>query len=78
MERLLGNYSQYLYAIMRIVVGLLFACNGAQKLFGVFGEVRCSSPFLFPDGASWLHRIFFRVAYRRRVTDWLCRLYCER
>ena len=22
---------------MRIVVGLLFACNGAQKLFGVFG-----------------------------------------
>ena len=37
MERLLGNYSQYLYAIMRIVVGLLFACNGARKLFGVFG-----------------------------------------
>ncbi len=37
MEKLLGNYSQYLYAIMRIVVGLLFACNGARKLFGVFG-----------------------------------------
>ncbi len=37
METLLGKYSQYLYAIMRIVVGLLFACNGAQKLFGVFG-----------------------------------------
>ena len=37
MERLLENYSQYLYVMMRIVVGLLFACNGAQKLFGVFG-----------------------------------------
>jgi len=37
MERILGNYSHYLYAIMRIVVGLLFACNGARKLFGVFG-----------------------------------------
>ena len=37
MERFLGNYSEYLYAIMRIVVGLLFACNGARKLFGVFG-----------------------------------------
>ena len=37
MEKLLGNYSAYLYAIMRIVVGLLFACHGAQKLFGVFG-----------------------------------------
>ena len=37
MERFLGKYSEYLYAIMRIVVGLLFACNGARKLFGVFG-----------------------------------------
>ena len=37
MEKFLGNYTQYLYAIMRIVVGLLFACHGARKLFGVFG-----------------------------------------
>jgi putative oxidoreductase len=37
MERLLGPYSPYLYAVMRIVVGFLFACHGAQKLFGVLG-----------------------------------------
>lgn len=37
MERFLGRYSPYLYAIMRIMVGLLFACNGARKLFGIFG-----------------------------------------
>jgi putative oxidoreductase len=37
MEKFLGKYSDYLYALMRIVVGLLFACNGARKLFGVFG-----------------------------------------
>jgi putative oxidoreductase len=37
MERILGPYSPYLYAVMRIVVGFLFACYGAQKLFGVFG-----------------------------------------
>src|SRR5918994_792555 len=37
MERLLGAYSPYLYAIMRIVLGVLFACHGAQKLFGVLG-----------------------------------------
>jgi putative oxidoreductase len=37
MERILGPYSLYLYAIMRIVVGFLFACHGAQKLFGVLG-----------------------------------------
>jgi len=37
MEKVLGNYSPYFYAMMRMVVGLLFACNGARKLFGVFG-----------------------------------------
>ena len=37
MERFLGQFSPYLYAVMRIVVGFLFAGHGAQKLFGVFG-----------------------------------------
>ena len=39
MERYLGAYSSYLYALMRIVVGLLFACHGAQKLLGVLGGI---------------------------------------
>ena len=37
MKGLLGKYSDYVYAILRIVVGLLFACHGAQKLFGLLG-----------------------------------------
>ncbi|SNB45232.1 DoxX family protein [Geobacter sp. DSM 9736] len=37
MERWLGKYSDICYALMRIVAGLLFACHGAQKLFGAFG-----------------------------------------
>jgi putative oxidoreductase len=37
MERLLGIYSNQLYAAVRIIIGLLFACHGAQKLFGVLG-----------------------------------------
>jgi len=39
MERFLGAYSSHLYAVVRIVVGFLFACHGAQKLFGVLGGV---------------------------------------
>jgi putative oxidoreductase len=37
MPTLLGRFSDHLYAIARIVIGLLFACHGAQKLFGVLG-----------------------------------------
>lgn len=37
MEKVLGNFSSHAYALMRVVVGLLFACHGAQKVFGWFG-----------------------------------------
>ena len=37
MEKVLGTFAPQLYALMRIVVGLLFASHGAQKLFGIFG-----------------------------------------
>jgi putative oxidoreductase len=37
MERYLGRYSAHIFAIFRIVAGLLFMMHGAQKLFGWFG-----------------------------------------
>lgn len=37
MEKYLGKYSNLIYALLRIVAGVLFACHGAQKLFGVLG-----------------------------------------
>lgn len=37
MERWLGRYSEIAYALMRFVAGMLFACHGAQKLFGALG-----------------------------------------
>lgn len=38
MERFLGKYSPYLYALLRIVAGLMFAMHGAQKIFAVPGN----------------------------------------
>jgi putative oxidoreductase len=37
MQKVLGRFAPYLYAILRIVVGLAFAQHGAQKLFGALG-----------------------------------------
>jgi putative oxidoreductase len=51
MERWLGKYSEPLYAVMRVVFGLLFACHGAQKLFGVLGgQSQLGNPTLLAAG----------------------------
>ena len=38
MEKVLGKFSPQIYALLRIVAGLLFAQHGAQKLFAVLGR----------------------------------------
>jgi len=38
MEKFLGKYSPQLYALLRIVAGLMFAMHGTQKLFGWPGD----------------------------------------
>lgn len=50
MERWLGRYSEYSYGLMRLVIGFLFACHGAQKLFGVLGGQPPPSPLLHVAG----------------------------
>lgn len=37
MKPILGAFESPIYSLMRFVVGVLFACHGAQKLFGVLG-----------------------------------------
>lgn len=41
---ILKKYQSEIYAIMRIVVGLLFVCHGAQKLLGMFGGPHPGAP----------------------------------
>ena len=39
MEKILAGYAPQIYAILRIVVALLFLCHGLQKIFGLFGGI---------------------------------------
>jgi putative oxidoreductase len=51
MDRWLSRYSDILYAVMRLLVGILFACHGVQKLFGMLGgESQVSNPMLLVAG----------------------------
>ena len=50
MEKWLGKYSNVLYALMRIIAGFLFACHGAQKLFGVLGGQKQEATLMIAAG----------------------------
>ena len=51
MERWMGRHSELIYAIMRMVVGGLFACHGAQKVFGALGgQSQLSNPLMATAG----------------------------
>ena len=46
-----GRFSDIAYGLMRFVFGALFACHGAQKLFGAFGgQVMTHSMMLLAAG----------------------------
>lgn len=40
MPTFLGQYEDRIYPVTRFVIGFLYACHGAQKLFGVLGGTR--------------------------------------
>jgi putative oxidoreductase len=47
----LSRHAERLYALLRIVAGILFACHGAQKLFGALGgTAMTSNPMMLAAG----------------------------
>jgi putative oxidoreductase len=61
------------YAILRIIVGLLFACHGAQKLFGVLGgRIAIHSPLRLAAGLiEFVAGTFVAVGFCGRAAAFL-------
>jgi putative oxidoreductase len=51
-ERWLGRFSEFAYALLRVVSGLLFACHGSQKLFAFPPSERGTVPIASLMGAA--------------------------
>jgi putative oxidoreductase len=51
----LERYTDVLYAIFRIVFGLMFFSHGAQKIFGLFGGQKVAAPL--PLVAGWIEMV---------------------
>src|SRR6266704_3236045 len=48
---ILGKQAERIYGLMRFMAGALFACHGAQKLFGVFGGPKMTGNTFLTIGA---------------------------
>jgi putative oxidoreductase len=44
MERLLGRFAPQIFAVTRILAGVMLACHGAQKMLPVFGGPMANRP----------------------------------
>ena len=59
MHRILSDYEPHAYAVMRILIGVMFLCHGLQKAVGAFGGVNGAPAPLFSliGIAGWLEVI---------------------
>lgn len=53
--RFLARYTDIIYALFRIIFGLLFASHGAQKILGMFGGQKADVPLMIVGG--WIELV---------------------
>ncbi|MFY9570172.1 MAG: DoxX family protein, partial [Blastocatellia bacterium] len=73
MEKWLGKYSDFFYALLRIVAGALFACHGAQKLFGVLGGQKQEAALMIAAGViEFVGGILIAVGFLTSIVAFIC------
>lgn len=70
MAKFLKPYAGYTYALMRIVVGLLFMCHGLQKYFGAFGGTPPQAPGYVVWGAGGIELVCGALVAIGLLTRW--------
>lgn len=53
--RFLSRFTDPIYALFRIIFGLLFASHGAQKVFGMLGGQKAEAPLMVVGG--WIELV---------------------
>ena len=51
----LTRFTEPIYALFRIIFGLLFASHGAQKILGMFGGQKANEPLMIVGG--WIELV---------------------
>ena len=62
MAKIPGGHSEHVYALLRVVIGLLFFCHGGQKVFGWFGGINgkgAAAPLASLFGAAGSMELIF-------------------
>jgi putative oxidoreductase len=73
LERLFGSHTQKIYSIVRIIIGFLFFCHGAQKLFSLFGGQGTygKTLILFAGIIEFFGGILFALGIRTRYVAFI-------
>jgi putative oxidoreductase len=67
-----ARHRETTYALMRFVLGALFVCHGAQKLFGAFGGPAADEPLMIAGGViEFLGGILIAVGLLTRAAAFL-------
>lgn len=70
----LGRYSDYTYALMRIVAGFMFSFHGAQKILGVLSQFQpaMGSQLWFAGIIELVGGLAIMLGFGTRIAAFIC------